>query len=191
MSRYRRFSLAHSFSQILRFVLPVAVFAVSAARAKAQAPAITEGSRIQVSATGQKKVTGVVRSVSADSTTLFVDGRGGTLKFANRDISELKLSGGRTHTAGAKKGGLWGGAIGGLLAIAILASPDNSSDYEYPAYSSKRIAFSTFVGSVLWGVGLEAVIKAEEWNSIPVRPALSSSSGGMGLSLAFSPSFLH
>ena len=191
MPRNRRFSLAYSLNQLLRFVLPAAIIAMSAADAKGQAPAITEGSRIQVSATGLKNVTGIVRSISGDSTAIYVDGQAGVLKFANRDISELKVSVGRTRAAGARKGLIWGAGIGGALAVAILASPDNQNNYQYQLYSTNRLAASTFIGSLVWGIGLGTLIKAEEWKALPVHPAVAASSGGMGLSLAFSPSFLH
>lgn len=190
MSRHRSFPFAHSLSRFLRFILSAAAIAFSARTASSQS-GITEGSRVQISASWQKKVTGIVRSVSNDSTSIFVDGQGGVLKFANADITELKLSRGRTRLEGVKKGLIWGGAIGGALAVAIAAAPEPNRDYEYQYASNKSIALNTFMGSLMWGAGLGALIKAEQWEKSPVRATIGASSGGRGLSFGFSPAFLH
>ena len=191
MSRYHRFSLARGFSQLLRLILPAVAVAVSAAVASAQGFGITEGSRIKVSAVGQKSVTGIVRSISSDSTTIYVDGQAGILKFANSDIRDLAVSRGRTHVAGVKKGLLWGTGVGAVLGSVVLAAPAAESDYRSSSYTKQEMAAQTFIGSLIWGAGLGALIQSEEWNDLPLRPSVATSSGSLGVSLAFSPSFLH
>jgi hypothetical protein len=190
----RRFPFAHAFSQLLRVILPVATIAMGADLAQAQNErTISEGSRVEISVPGSKKVKGVIKSRTADSTTVFVEGYGGTRSFLNSDMTELKISRGRTHMEGAKKGALWGGAVGGVVAIAVLATPEGDSDYEYGSQSNNEIAAQSLLGGLIWGVGLGAIIKAEQWDKVPVHPhfAVSPASGSIGMSVAFSPSFLH
>lgn len=186
----RRFPLAHALSQLLRLILPAAMMMISSRVVSAQTAGITEGSRVQISAAGAKKVTGIVKSVTADSTTLFVDGNGGVRRFAQKDITSLRMSGGRSSLEGAKKGALWGGAIGTALAVALVAAVESDNTVEDKnglfAYAAQSV-----LGSVMWGAGIGAFTKAERWNSVPVHPQVIASSGGVGLSFAFSPAFLH
>jgi len=193
-NKSRRYPFAHAFSQLLRVLLPAAGLMISAGIANAQTePSIGEGAKVRISVPGAKKVTGVVKSRTADSTTIYVEGYGGTRTFLNSDVTELKVSRGRTHMEGAKKGAYWGGGIGAVLSIAVLATPEGNKDYEYSSPSNAEIATRTFLGSLIWGVGIGALVKAEHWETIPVHPhfAVSPSSGSIGLSVAFSPSFLH
>ena len=80
---------------------------------------------------GAKKVTGVVKSRSG-STTIFVEGYAGTQRFLNSDITELKISHGKSALAGATKGAYWGGGIGAVLALAVLATPQGDGDSSIP-----------------------------------------------------------
>jgi hypothetical protein len=187
----RRFPFAHAFSAFLRAILPIAGLMIVTQAAGAQDSGVIEGSRVQISVTGAKKVTGIVKSRSADSTAIFVDGNGGIRRFLNSDITELRVSSGRSAMAGMKKGALWGAGVGAVLGAAVYATPDNTDDYEYPAYSTNRVAADMVIGGVFWGVVIGAIAKAEHWDSVPVHPRVAASSGGVGLSVAFSPSFLH
>lgn len=190
----RRFPLAHAFSYILRVILPAAAIAITASASNAQdQTSVGEGAKIEIKVPGAKKVTGVVKSRTADSTTIFVEGYGMTRSFLNSDMTELKVSHGRTHMEGAKKGALWGAGVGAVVAIAVLATPEPDQDYEYPSKSNNEVAASSFLGGLMWGVGIGALVKAEQWDKVPVHPhfAASPTSGGVGVSVAFSPSFLH
>lgn len=190
-NKSRRFPFAHALTQFLRVLLPVAGLMISDLAGAQEEGIIAEGSKIRISVPGAKKVTGVVKSRTADSTTIFVEGYGGTRRFLNSDIVELKISRGRTWTAGARKGAIWGGGLGAILAVGIFSDPE--PDNYYTSDSKNELATSMLVGSLIWGVGIGALVKAEDWESLPVRPrfAVSPSSGGVGVSVAFSPSFLH
>ena len=102
----RRFPIAHAFSQLLRLILPVAALLTSSRVAISQTSTITEGARVQITAAGAKRVTGVVKSVSADSTTLFVEENGGVRRLALKDITDLRISTGRSSLEGAKRGAM-------------------------------------------------------------------------------------
>ncbi len=189
-----RFPFAHSLNQLLRALLPSVVLVISARSASAQDDGrIPEGSRVRIAVPGTKNITGVVKSRTADSTTIFVEGYAGTQRFLNSDITELKISRGKSMLAGATKGAYWGGGIGAALALAVLATPEGDSGYSYSSDTNNAIATQAFLGSVIWGVGIGALVRAEHWDTIPVRPhfAVSPASGGVGVSVAFSPSFLH
>ena len=180
-----------AFARFVRVTVPVVGLMIGARAAGAQDSGIIEGSRVQISVTGAKKVTGIVRSRTADSTTIFVDGNGGVRRFMNSDITKLRVSSGRSAVEGMKKGAIWGAGIGGALAAAVYLSPDGNNDYEYPTYSDNRIAADMLGGGIFWGVVIGAIAKAEHWDTVPVHPRIAASSGGAGLSFAFSPSFLH
>jgi hypothetical protein len=189
----RRFPFAHALSQLLRVILPVAALFVSAEAARGQTDPIGEGAKVRISVPGSKTVTGLVKSRTADSTTIFVEGYGGTRRFLNSDITELKVSQGRTRMEGVKKGALWGGGIGAVFAGLQLLQGNRNNDYEYNYASDGEIATSFLIGGLLWGVGIGAFVKAEHWETVPVHPhfAISPSSGSVGFSVALSPSFLH
>lgn len=186
----RRFPFARAFSQLLRVILPAALLAISGRAVSAQDFGLSEGSRVQISVPGSNKVTGIVKSSTADSTAIFVDGNGGTRRFATKDITELRVSRGKSTMEGVKKGAIWGGGVGVILGLAFLATPQSDS-YYYGASNTNSLAAQMFIGSLFWGVGLGGLIKAEHWDSVPLHTAFSASSGGVGLSVAFSPPFLH
>jgi hypothetical protein len=190
-NKRRRFPLAHALNQLLRVLLPAAALMIATHAAGAQEGGIVEGSRVQIKVTGAKKVTGIVKSRSADSTTIFVDGNGGVRRFLNGDITELRVSSGRSAVEGMKKGAIWGGGIGAVLGAAVYLTPDNNNDYEYPSLSNNRVAADMVLGGLFWGVVIGAIAKAEHWDTVQVRPGVAASSRGVGLSVAFSPSFLH
>jgi hypothetical protein len=192
-NKSRRFAFAHALNQLLRVLLPAAGLMIAPHVARAQDAGVIEGSRVQIKVPGSKKVTGIVKSRSVDSTSIFVDGNGGVRRFLNSDITELRVSGGRSAVEGMKKGAIWGGGIGAALGAAVYLTPDNNNDYEFPSPSNNQIAGDMVVGGLFWGVVIGAIAKAEHWDTIPVHPrfAVSSSSGGVGLSIAFNPSFVH
>ncbi|HUQ47692.1 MAG TPA: hypothetical protein VM053_05530 [Gemmatimonadaceae bacterium] len=192
-NKSRRFPFSRALSQLLRTLLPAAALAFSTNVASAQDDGrVAEGSRVRISVPGSKKVTGIVKSRTADSTTIFVEGYAGTQRYLNTDITGLQISRGKSMMAGARKGVIWGGGFGAVLALAVLATPEDEY-YADPVYSNRVIATQTFLGSLLWGAGIGALVRSEQWDTIPVRPrfAVSPSSGSVGVSVAFSPSFLH
>jgi hypothetical protein len=190
-NKSRRYPFAHALNKMLRVLLPAAGLMITARVAAAQDSGIMEGSRVQITVPGAKKVTGIVKSRSADSTTIFVDGNGGVRRFLNSDITQLRVSSGRSAVEGMKKGAVWGGGVGAVLGALVYLSPDNTNDYEYPAYNNNRVAASMVAAGIFWGVVIGAIAKGEHWDSVPVHPQISASSRGMGLSVAFNPSFLH
>ena len=149
-----------------------------------------EGSRVQITVPGAKRVTGIVKNMSVDSTTIFVEG-GGLRRFLNSDITGLRVSSGRSAVEGMKKGAVWGLGVGAVLGALVYSTPDHTNDYEYPAYDNNRVAASMVLGGLFWGVVIGAIAKGEHWDSVPVHPRVSASSRGVGVSVAFNPSFLH
>lgn len=186
----RRFPIAHALSHLLRLILPAAALLMSSRVAISQTTTITEGARVQITAAGAKSVTGVVKSVSADSTSLFVDENGSVSRFALKDITALRISRGRSSLEGAKKGAMWGGVVGAGLAVALFAAFE--SDHNIKNTNSILPGFvQAVLGTATWGAGIGAFVRAERWDSIPLHATLSTSSRSVGLSFAFSPSLLH
>lgn len=186
----RRYSFAHAFSQLLRVILPATLLAISSRAGGAQDFGLPEGARVQVTVPGSSKVTGIVKSITKDSTVIFVENTGGVRRFATSDITELRVSRGKSTIDGLKKGAVRGAGIGAALAVLILATPDTEGNYYY-ADSNSSVATQVFLGSIVWGVGLGGLVKAEHWDTVPLRAGVRTSSGGVGLSFSFSPSFLH
>jgi uncharacterized membrane protein len=99
------------------------------------------------------------------------------------------MSMGRSSLEGAKKGAMWGGAIGAAIDAAMVVAVESDPNVNKNGLFSA--AAQGIIGGIIWGAGIGAFTKAEKWESVPVHAGMSASSGGVGLSFAFSPSFLH
>lgn len=104
-------------------------------------------------------------------------------------LTSLEVSRGKSRTAGALRGIMWGAPIGlatGLLSASAVTGDciGCTDDYSKGGW----IALSTFSG-VLWGAGIGALIGRERWDDFQLAPRTSigvSSDGamlGMRLSL--------
>ena len=125
--------------------------------------AVREGSRIRVTTTAVKNATGTVKSVGRDTVVMFTEVNGATLALATPDIQQIKVSRGRSMALGAKRGALWGGAIGAITAFVLIAS--YGGDYNMGESHTGAFAVQSVLGGAMWGAGIGAFVKAERWDS--------------------------
>jgi len=134
----------------------------SAARAQLT-DAVREGARIRVTTTAVKNATGTVKSVGTDTVVMFTEVNGATLALAKPDIQQIRVSRGRSMALGARRGALWGGAIGAIAAFILIAS--YGSDYNTGESHTGAFAVQSVLGGAMWGAGIGAFVKAERWDS--------------------------
>lgn len=86
---------------------------------------------------------------------------------------------------GAKRGAIWGGAIGaslGLLGAVALASDDTYNAYpDNP--SSAGFGAQIAAGGLMWGAIIGAFVKAERWDHASIQPRVGSKGVGVGIAL--------
>ena len=149
-----------------------------------QTTTLHPGQRVRVSSTSSKDITGVVSQARADSIVVFTEPTGATLAFATPDLRRVEVSRGRSALEGAKKGAMWGGGVGGglaLLVVAIAASDRNTyNNYEY---SAGEFAANMVGGGLTWGAIIGAFVKAERWDHVAFQPRIGLSSAGVSISI--------
>ena len=190
-ARTRRFTAAHVLSQLLLFFLPLFLIALTVQPLRAQTDVLREGVRVRVTTHSTTKLVGVVKSLSADSVHLYTEESGATMALARQDITALRVSQGRTSGQGAKRGALWGVAVGAVVVaitspVVLLAEETNTDEVSLGVF-----AFQMLGSGALWGAGIGALVRAEKWEAIPLRPRIQSSSSGVGLGFTVKPAFLH
>jgi len=186
------FRLPPSRSRILYGFLSALLVAAIAGRAEAQlGPGVREGSRIRVSTPSVKKATGTVRSISADSVEIFTEVNGATLTLATRDISDLRVSRGRSALHGAKRGAIWGGAIGATAALAVIPAALADDTYDADSGDAAAFALQSVLGGVVWGAAIGAFVKAEKWDTLRLQPRIGTSPRRIGIGFSLSPAALH
>jgi hypothetical protein len=184
MSSRRKFSVARVFSQLLHLVFPALLIVSITARADGQATTLRDGMRVLVSTPASKKIVGTVKSIDRDSVSLYSGENGARLAVANSDIRSIRVSQGRSAWAGAKRGAMWGAGVGAALAAALVpfAKPGNSDDSDI---NELRLAATTqlVMGGLIWGAGIGAFVKREQWEAVSIGPAVSPTSSGVGFSI--------
>lgn len=125
----------------------------------------------------------MIRQARVDSIVIYTEPSGAALSIATSDLRRIDVSSGRTSGEGAKRGAIWGEAIGaalGLLGAMIVASDD--SDYPGSPPAGEFLAQS-IGGGLLWGAGIGALVKAEKWERVSIRPRVRISSVGLSIAL--------
>jgi hypothetical protein len=151
--------------------LPILAQAVSAQAG------LREGVKVRIYAAGEPRVTGVVQSVTQDSLVVLAEPGATSFAIARSAISELEVSRGRSRAAGAKRGARWG-ALGGLAgALAVMVTAGEEPDAPSP------VAIAVLVVAEYAGVGalIGALVKAEQWDAVNVRPSIAYGHGGITL----------
>jgi hypothetical protein len=163
--------------RVASFLLVAALLPILAQPLTAQGSlAVAEvqpGARVRVEAPGivAGKYVGTVLSRGADTLTL---GSPSTapVKLPLRAIRSLEISRGKSRSAGAVRGMMWGVPIGLVLGVFAVATSDNC-DACIEATSDAE-GFALFAASgVLWGAGIGALVGRERWErfDLPVRTA--------------------
>ena len=173
---------------VMRFLVRAASFVVIAALLSSADPAgaqaaLREGLKVRVIVPGTPRVTGVVSKLTPDSVFLFSEPGGIPVALVRSPIQSIQVSHGKSASAGARKGALWGGGVfGGLV---VLASIGLASDPAYKADTSNfgPVAFALI--GIAEGVGIGALIgalvKSERWETMSLSPTVGMSGNGLRL----------
>jgi hypothetical protein len=163
--------------RFLAFVATAALLFTHAPAVAAQyAPPLAEvqpGARVRVEAPGivAGKYVGTVLTRNADTLTLGSPSAV-PVKLPVNSIRSLEISRGKSRSAGAVRGILWGVPIGVVLGVFSVATADNcDACFEAPADTE---AFALFTASgLLWGAGIGALVGRERWErfALPAHTA--------------------
>lgn len=143
------------------------------------------GVKVRIDVSASPRMTGVVQSVTPDSVVLYVEPSAIRFGIARSEIQSIQISHGRSASAGAKKGALWGAATFGGIATIIAFSLASDSAYKASTDGISPAVFAA-VG-IAEGAGIGALIgvfvKSEKWESVSVRPAVGVGPHGFKLGL--------
>ena len=170
---------------VARIALAVAIPLLSIPVAAQGVP--QEGARVRVTSTTAPRSTGVLKSVTADSVVVLVEPSGARLGIARANLRKMEVSEGRSAGLGARKGALWGAAIG-LAATAITLVTFGEDQLNEGAAPDEQLGTGEFVVAsgvvgALWGAGIGAIIRAERWTQMAVAP--TASARGIGMRVSF------
>ena len=144
---------------------------------------VQPGARVRVEAPGivAGKYVGTVLTRSADTITLG-NPSGALVALPLGAIRSLEISRGKSRSAGAVRGMLWGAPIGAALGIFGIATADEcTACYESVGDAEALAAFT--VAGLLWGAGIGAILGRERWErfDLPVRAAFRAGPRSMAL----------
>jgi hypothetical protein len=164
--------------RVVSLLLGGALLAMHSPSLAAQGPLplaeVQPGARVRVEAPGivAGKYVGTVLSRRGDTLTLGnPSGTPVVLPFGS--IGSLEISRGKSRTAGAIRGMLWGAPIGAALGIfGVATAEDCTACYETAGNAEVFAAFTA--AGVLWGAGIGAIVGRERWErfDLPRRTAL-------------------
>jgi hypothetical protein len=134
---------------------------------------VQPGARVRVEAPGivAGKYVGTVLSRTADTLTLGSPAAA-PVKLPLRAIRSLEISRGKSRSAGAVRGMMWGVPIGiALGAFAVATADDCDACFEATSDAEGFVLFAA--SGVLWGAGIGALVGRERWErfDLPVRTA--------------------
>ncbi|HVF40840.1 MAG TPA: hypothetical protein VM939_13150 [Gemmatimonadaceae bacterium] len=188
----RRFNFARVLNELLRAILVLSVIAPSADILAQLSPgSLREGQRVRIEATGGRDAVGVVKAIDADSLVLFTGESGATLSLATRDVRGMKVSKGRSMSAGAIRGMLWGAGISGGIALAIVPAGLADEEANLDGEDAGAFVAQMVAGGLIWGGAIGAFVKRERWESISLQPSVQPVASGLGIGFRVSSRRLH
>lgn len=173
-------------TSIRRFQFVFVLFAGYAVTVSAQQPVLSEGQRVRITTSTVKKTVGVVSRTTPDSLVILSASGGGRTTVATRALEKMEVSEGKSAVAGAKKGAIWGGVIGGLAGLIFLAAPCDDSTYtslDCSGSTKAEYAAISLGSGILYGLGIGALVKAETWEAVNLHPRVALSKDRIGLAM--------
>lgn len=171
-------------ARVAPVLLMVVSFAHGAQTAQAQT-GLREGVKVRIAVPAAPRVTGVVQSVTPDSIILFTEPSGIRFGIARPSVQSMWVSQGRSASAGAKKGALWGvatfGGLGILTAIAM-ASETSLGEGDPGMIAAGFAAVAVAEGAII-GAIIGAFVKSERWKSVSLSPTVGTGANGLRLGL--------
>jgi hypothetical protein len=179
-------------SSTARVVLAILVaLALGDTVAAAQAlPQLHSGMRVRIRAPTvvDGQLTGKIASRTAEALVVTDERRGEfTVPFAA--LSELNVSRGKSHSAGALKGAMWGAGLGlgvGLMFAAVPNSDRHSqSGYGLGPPTAEEGILLGFGGGLVIGFSLGGLAGSERWDGVHVPASIAVVPVGRRLGLRF------
>ena len=129
-------------------------------RGRVEAPGIVAG-----------KYVGTVLTRGADTLTLG-NPSGKPVVLPLGSVRSLEISRGKSRTAGAIRGMLWGAPLGAALGIFGVATAEDCTGC-YEAVGNAEVLTAFTAAGILWGAGIGAIVGRERWErfDLPARTA--------------------
>jgi hypothetical protein len=154
-------------------ILTLSLFAVSAG---AQVPTLMAGSRLRVQTAGAGRIEGTLMSQTPDTLTIAQSGAV-QRKIPSGVVGRIQASQGKSHGAGAIKGGKIGAIVGGGLGllVGLAISADGSCTGEGCDAAPITVGLVQAAAGAIWGLAIGGIVGAEKWTTVyaPGRVALT------------------
>jgi hypothetical protein len=162
--------------------------------AAAQAlPELQPGMRVRIRAPNvvDGQLTGKIASRTAEALVV-TDERRGEFTVPVAAMSELNVSRGSSHSAGALKGAMWGAGLGLGVGLMFAAVP-NSERHSHSGYAGYGLGPPTAEEGILLGCGgglvigfsLGALAGSERWDRVHIPASIAVVPARRGLGLRF------
>jgi hypothetical protein len=146
---------------ILAILLSAPLFSLGAQRI-----GVHEGQRVRITSMSNKDVVGVVSHAGTDSVVVFIEPSGALLAIATGELRRVDVSRGRSAGEGAKRGAIWGTAVGAgvglLFSVAYWDNSPNANNQPLQAVTAVTVSYS------LLGAIIGTFVKAERWDRVPI-----------------------
>jgi hypothetical protein len=132
---------------------------------------VQPGARVRIEAPGivAGKYVGTVLTRAGDTLTVG-NPSGAPVTVSLRALRSVEISRGKSRSAGAVRGMMWGAPIGAALGIFGIATAEEcTACYESLGNAEALTAFTA--AGLLWGAGIGAIVGRERWErfELPVR----------------------
>ena len=172
---------------VRRFQFVFVLLAASAVSVSAQQPILlSEGQRVRITTSTVKEAVGGVSRSTPDSLVILSASGEGRTTVATRALEKLEVSAGKNAVAGAKKGAIWGGVIGGVAGLIFLIAPcdvPEGSTLDCSASTKAGYATISLGTGILYGIVIGALVKAEKWEPVNLQPRVTLSRNRLGLAM--------
>jgi hypothetical protein len=134
---------------------------------------VEPGARVRIEAPGivAGKYVGTVLTRAGDTLTVG-NPSGAPVTVPLQALRSVEISRGKSRSAGAVRGMMWGAPIGAALGIFGIATAEEcTACYESVGNAEALTAFTA--AGLLWGAGIGAIVGRERWErfELPVRTA--------------------
>jgi len=86
---------------------------------------------------------------------------------------------------------MWGTAVGAFAAAIVMVAIGTDDSYQAADNEVAYLAINSLIGGAVWGAGIGAFVKRERWETVSIRPRVTSSASGVRLGIRIQPAFLH
>lgn len=152
----------------MRFCIAVLVCVASVA--EGQVAELLPGSRLRVQSSAiPRRVEGTLMSHEGSSLIIAASGALRT-NVPISSITQVRVSQGKSHGAGAVKGMKVGAIVGSVVGLLVVASYGNGGASANPVGDLVGFATTMALGGAMYGLPIGAIVGAERWTTVYQPP---------------------